>query len=131
MIVPAELREPYGQILEPLTTIAFIASRCDKLKVGASCVVLPQRNPVLVAKQAAALDALSGERVILGFGAGWGEKEFGFLNADFAKRGRLMDESIRLMKALWKEDVVNFEGDFFHVKNALFLPKPVRKDIPI
>ena len=92
---------------------------------------MAQRNPILVAKQAAALDVFSGGRVILGFGAGWAEQEFGFLNADFAGRGKVMDESIRLMKALWKDDVVNFEGEHFHVKDALFLPKPVRKGIPV
>lgn len=129
--MPAELREPYGQVLEPLTTLAFIASRSEKLKVGTSCVVLAQRNPVLVAKQAAALDVFSGGRVILGFGAGWAEKEFGFLNADFARRGKVMDESIRLMRALWKDYVVNFEGEFFHLREALFLPKPVNRNIPV
>lgn len=131
IIMPTELREPYGQLLEAVTTLAYIASRNEKLRVGTSCVVLAQRNPILVAKQAAALDVLSKGRVMLGFGAGWAEKEFGFLNADFARRGKVMDESIRLMKALWKEDVVNFGGDFFHVKDALFFPKPVKKDIPV
>jgi probable F420-dependent oxidoreductase len=131
IVMPTELKEPYGQLLEPLTTLAFIASRNGNLKVGTSCIVLAQRNPILVAKQAATLDEFSDGRVILGLGAGWAEKEFGFLNADFARRGRVMDESIRLMKALWKDDVVNFEGKFFHLKDALFLPKPVRKDIPV
>jgi len=131
MLMPTELREPYGQVLEPLTTLTYIAARTDRLKVGTSCIVLPQRNPVLVAKQAATLDAFSKGRVILGFGAGWAEKEFGFLNADFARRGRVMDESIRLMKTLWKDDVVNFEGEFFHVRGALFLPKPLSRDIPV
>ncbi len=131
IIMPTELKEPYGQVLEPLTTLGYIASRCEKLKVGTSCIVLAQRNPILTAKQAAALDVFSGGRVMLGFGAGWAEKEFKFLNSDFARRGKVMDESIRLMKALWKEDVVNFDGEFFHVKDALFLPKPLRRNIPV
>jgi probable F420-dependent oxidoreductase len=131
VVMPTELREPYGQLLEPLITLGFIASRTERLKVGTSCLVLPQRNPVLVAKQVAALDAFSGGRVILGVGAGWAEKEFGYLNADFARRGRVMDESIRLMKSLWRDDMVNFEGEFFHLRDALFLPKPARRDIPV
>jgi len=131
IIMPLELREPYGQVLEPLTTLGYIAARTEKLRLGTSCVIIAQRNPVLVAKQAATLDVFSKGRVILGLGAGWAEKEFGFLNADFARRGRVFDESVRLMKALWSEDVVNFEGKFFRVKDALFLPKPVRKGIPI
>ncbi len=129
--MPANLREPYGQLLEPLMTLAFVASRTQKLKVGTSCIVLAQRNPVLLAKQAAALDVFSGGRVILGFGVGWAEKEFGFLNADFGRRGKVMDESVSLMKALWKDDIVNFEGEFFRLKDALFLPKPVNGDIPV
>ncbi len=131
IIMPVELKEPYGRLLEPLTTLAYVASRCERLKVGTSCIVLPQRNPVLLAKQAAALDVFSGGRVILGCGAGWAKKEFGFLNADFDRRGKVFDESVKLMKLLWREEVVNFEGKFFHVKDALFFPKPVKKDIPV
>ena len=131
VIVPRELREPYGQLIEPLTTLSFIAAKCDRLKVGTSILVLPQRNPILVAKQAAALDVLSKGRLILGVGAGWVEKEFGFLKSDFRRRGRAMDEEIRLMKALWKDEVVDFEGEFFQVQDALFLPKPVNRDIPV
>jgi probable F420-dependent oxidoreductase len=131
IIMPRELKEPYGQLVEPFVLLSFIAARCQRLKVGTSCVVLPQRNPVLVAKQAAALDVLSDGRVVLGFGAGWAEKEFEFLNADFGRRGRVMDEGIALMRRLWRDDVVDFEGRFFRVKDAIFLPKPVKGDIPI
>jgi probable F420-dependent oxidoreductase len=131
IIMPTELREPYGQLIEPLVLLSYIGARCEKVKLGTSCIVLPQRNPILVAKQAAALDVLSKGRVILGFGAGWVEKEFGFLNADFRRRGKVMDESIALMRKLWKDDVVSFEGRLFRVREALFLPKPVRGDIPV
>ncbi|MDG6900359.1 MAG: LLM class F420-dependent oxidoreductase [Nitrososphaerota archaeon] len=131
IVMPKELREPYGELLEPLTTLAYIAAQTEKLRVGSSCIVLPQRNPILVAKQAATLDVFSKGRLILGFGAGWAEKEFGFLDADFGKRGKVMNESIRLMRSLWKDDVVNFEGEFFHLRDALFLPKPTRKGIPV
>jgi len=131
IIMPSSLKEPYGELLEPLVTLAYVAARTEKLKLGTSCIVLAQRNPILVAKQAAALDVFSNGRVILGLGAGWAEQEFGFLNADFKGRGKVMDESISLMKALWRDDVIDFEGDSFHVKDALFLPKPVKKDIPV
>jgi probable F420-dependent oxidoreductase len=131
VVMPTELREPYGQLLEPFTTLASIASRTQKLKVGTSCLVLPQRNPILVAKQAATLDAFSNGRVVLGLGAGWAEKEFGYLGADFQRRGKVMDESIRLMKALWKDDIVHFNGEFFQVEDAVFLPKPAHGDIPV
>ncbi|MBI3859019.1 MAG: LLM class F420-dependent oxidoreductase [Thaumarchaeota archaeon] len=131
VIMPAELREPYGRLLEPLTTISFIASRTERLKVGTSILVLPQRNPVIVAKQAATIDAYSGGRLILGVGAGWAEKEFGFLNSDFRNRGKVLDESIRLMKALWSEESVEFKGRYFRISDAVFLPKPAKRDIPV
>jgi probable F420-dependent oxidoreductase len=131
VIMPAQLKEPYGQLLEPFVTLASVASSTERLRVGTSCIVLPQRNPILVAKQAAALDVFSNGRVTLGFGAGWARQEFEFLNADFARRGRVMDESIRLIKTLWKDEVVNFDGEFFHLKDALFLPKPVQRGIPV
>lgn len=131
VVMPADMREPYGDLVEPLTLLGYIAARCERLKVGTSCVVLPQRNPVLLAKQSSALDVLSGGRVILGFGAGWVEKEFGYLGADFARRGKVMDESIRLLRALWKDDLVDFQGEFFRLREAISFPKPVRRDIPI
>jgi probable F420-dependent oxidoreductase len=131
VVMPKELREPYGQLLEPFVTMTYVASRTQKLKVGTSCLVLPQRNPILVAKQAATLDSFSNGRVVLGLGAGWAEMEFGYLNADFRRRGKVMDESIRLMKTLWKDDVIRFKGEFFQVEDALFLPKPALGDIPV
>lgn len=131
VIMPTELREPYGEVLEPLVTLSFIASRTEKLRVGTSILILPQRNPIVVAKQAAAIDVYSGGRMILGFGAGWAEKEYGYLNAEFRRRGRVYDEQVKLMRALWSEEVVDFDGEFYHVKDALFLPKPVNGGIPI
>jgi probable F420-dependent oxidoreductase len=131
VIMPAALREPYGQLLEPLTTLSFVASGTTRLRLGTSVLVITQRNPILAAKQAATLDVFSGGRVILGLGAGWAEQEFGFLNMAFARRGRVFNESIRLMKALWSQDSVNFSGEFYKIENAVFLPKPVRKDIPV
>jgi probable F420-dependent oxidoreductase len=93
-------------------------------------LIEPQRNPLLVAKQAAALDILSGGRLILGVGAGWVEGEFQILGADFAHRGKILDESIQLMRAMWSEPLVNFSGNFFKVKDAVSFPKP-KGSIPI
>jgi probable F420-dependent oxidoreductase len=131
VIMPKEQREPYGQLLEPMVTLSFVAAATEKLKLGTSSIVLPQRNPILVAKQAAALDVFSGGRVILGMGIGWAEREFGYLGADFKKRASMMEESVRLMRALWAEETVNFQGKRFKVEDGIFLPKPVQGQIPI
>jgi probable F420-dependent oxidoreductase len=128
--VPEANSETYGDVIEQLVTLTFIAAKTNKLKVGTSVLVLPQRNPLLVAKQAAALDVLSGGRLVLGVGAGWVEGEFEILGADFARRGSVMDESIRLMRALWRDPVVNFSGRFFKVEGAVSYPKPTAP-IPI
>jgi probable F420-dependent oxidoreductase len=131
IIMPESEIEPYGELLEPFVTLAFIAAKTSTLKLGTSILVIPQRNPILVAKQVAALDQFSGGRVILGLGAGWAEGEFEFLNADFKNRGKVFDESISLMRKLWMEDRVNFSGRFFNVTNAVFLPKPIQAHLPI
>jgi probable F420-dependent oxidoreductase len=131
VIMPPELKEPYAQLLEPLVTLSFIAAKTDKLKLGTSIIVLPQRNPIVVAKQATTLDAFSGGRVILGVGAGWAQAEFANLGANFANRGKVFDESLKLIRTLWKEQVVDFKGSFFRVANSLFLPKPVNGTIPV
>ncbi len=131
IIMPSELREPYGQVLEPIVTLSYIAAATERVRLGTSILVLPQRNPILVAKQAAALDVFSKGRVIMGFGLGWAEKEFGFLGSDFRHRAGVMRESINLIRKLWSDPAVNFEGKYFHVKDAIFLPKPAQERIPI
>ncbi len=131
IIMPESQIEPYGELLEPFVTLTYIAAKTSTLKLGTSILVIPQRNPILVAKQVAALDRFSDGRVILGVGAGWAEKEFGFVNADFKNRGKVFDESIALMRRLWTEDRVNFSGRFFKVANAVFLPKPIQTHLPV
>lgn len=108
IVMPKEQREPYGQLLEPFVTLSYIAASTEKLRLGTSSIVLPQRNPVLVAKQAASLDVFSGGRVILGMGIGWAEKEFGYLGADFRRRASIMEEGVRLMRSLWSDETVSF-----------------------
>jgi len=131
IVMPMEQREPYGQLLEPFVTLSYIAASTEKVKLGTSSIVLPQRNPILVAKQAAALDVFSGGRVILGMGIGWAEKEFGYMGADFRRRASIMEEDVRLMRSLWSEETVNFKGRHFTLEDAVFLPKPVQGRIPI
>ena len=131
VILPVGLREPYGQLLEPLTTLSVIAAGTTRIGLGTSVLVITQRNPILAAKQAATLDVFSGGRLILGLGAGWAEEEFRLLNVPFAGRGKVFDEGIRLMKTLWSQDRVDFQGEFHQIKDAVFFPKPVRKDIPV
>ena len=131
IIMPRRLKSPYDELFEPFVTLASIAAKTSGVKLGTSVLVLPQRDPFLVAKQAATLDQFSGGRTILGVGAGWAEGEFEYLRADFKKRGKVLDESIDLLRRLWTDSVINYSGKFFRVSDAVSFPKPVQKVIPI
>ena len=86
---------PYDHIFESILTLGYIAGITERIKLGTSVIVLPMRNPILLAKQIATLDALSDGRVILGLGVGWNEPEFKLLGANFKNRGLLMTEYIK------------------------------------
>lgn len=103
VLVPRD-KPRYGHLYEVLSTIAYLGGLTEKIQLGTSILVLPYRNAIVVAKQAATIDALIGGRLILGVGAGWIEDEFRYLGADFHRRGRLLDEGIKVMKALWTEE---------------------------
>src|SRR5712691_547006 len=131
IIMPRRLKSPYDELFEPFVTLASIAAKTSEVKLGTSVLVLPQRDPFLVAKQAATLDQFSGGRMILGVGAGWAEEEFEYLRANYRKRGKVLDEGIDLLRRLWTESTINYSGKFFRVSDAVFFPKPVQKTIPI
>jgi probable F420-dependent oxidoreductase len=117
--------------IEPLITLASLIHRVPRLRLGTSVLVLPQRNAVLVAKQAAALDLLSGGRLILGVGIGHREAEFAFLGANFAHRAAATDEAIEVLQTLWREPEANYQGRFHRLDAALMLPKPASGGPPI
>jgi len=126
LLVPTENYRPYGRLLEALTLLSFLATKTKEVRLGTSVLIVPMRNPVEVAKQVATIDVLSGGRALLAVGAGWLEKEFRFLNANFAQRGAFLDESIRLVRALWSQERINFQGKFFNIADGVFEPKPVQ-----
>jgi probable F420-dependent oxidoreductase len=129
VIAPASQAE-MGHIVEPLITLASVAALVPRLALGTSTLVLPQRHAVVVAKQVAALDALSGGRVTLGIGVGWLKEEFGMLGADFAHRGAVADEAIAVLRALWHEPQATFHGRHYDLTDAVCEPKPAH-EVPI
>ena len=100
---------PSPAFYEPILTLTWAASVTNRVGLGTSVIVLPMHHPVPMAKQIATLQCLSGGRVIFGIGVGWLEAEFAALGTPFRERGRRMDESIALMRALWSQDPVSFE----------------------
>jgi probable F420-dependent oxidoreductase len=124
IVMPKSMPDPYGSIVEAMSTLAFIAGRTQKLKLGTSVVVLPQRDPILLAKQAATVHELSGGRFTLGVGVGWVKEEYEMLGAPWANRGRTADEFIEVMQELWTSPDPRFEGEHVSFRDALFEPRP-------
>ncbi len=115
---------------EPFTFLAFAAAVTTSVELVPAVVILPQRQTALVAKQAAEVAILSGDRLRLGVGIGWNKVEYDGLNENFRTRGRRMAEQIELLRALWTEDSVTFKGEFDTVEGASINPRPPRT-IPI
>lgn len=130
VLMSSDQREPYGTILEATVTLAYLAAITERARLGTSVIVLTQREPVLAAKQAATLDVLSNGRLILGVGAGWNEREFGYLGASFHDRGRRLDEYIRVLRALWSTPEASFEGEFVRFSDVSFRPPTVQPGGP-
>ncbi len=111
-------------IMEALTTLSYLAAHTRRIGLGTEVLVLPQRQPVLVAKQVATVDTLSGGRVRLGVGVGWQASEAEALGTDFRSRGKRMDEAIDLLRTCWRDEHVDFAGDSYTVTAMAMEPKP-------
>jgi len=124
--------EPYHRIFESLTTLAYLASVTKHVKLGISSLILPMRNPIIATKQLATIDVLSGGRLIVAVAAGWNEKEFSELGSNFHGRGRRLDESIQLLRALW-EGKPDFRAEYIvqHFQNASLEPRPIQKKLTV
>ncbi|MCH2173886.1 LLM class F420-dependent oxidoreductase [Myxococcota bacterium] len=115
---------------EPFVLFGYLAGLTSTLEFATGVLILPQRQTVLVAKQAAEVDLLSGGRMRLGVGTGWNWVEYDSLGVPYAGRGARMDEQVELMRALWRDPTLDFEGDYHRVDRAGLLPRPARS-IPI
>lgn len=116
---------------EPFVLFGYLAGLTRRLELVTGILILPQRQTALVAKQAAAVDVLSGGRLRLGVGVGWNSVEYESLGEDFHTRGRRMVEQIGLLRQLWTQTLVNFEGRFDRIPDAGINPLPVQQPIPI
>jgi probable F420-dependent oxidoreductase len=116
---------------EPFVLFGFLAAVTQTLELVTGVIILPQRQTALVAKQAAAVDVLSGGRLRLGIGVGWNHVEYEGLGKNFKDRGRRVEEQVALMRALWTQELVDFEGKHESVHRAGIRPLPVQRPIPI
>src|SRR3989442_15276433 len=104
VLMPRNSGTPYERIFDSITTLAYLAPITNRVRLGISSLIIAMRNPVVVAKQLATIDNLAGARIVLAIGAGWNEKEFASLGSNFRNRGRRVDASIRLLRALWRRE---------------------------
>lgn len=134
LLVPHAAAEDYGRIFEIVTTLAWLAGRYRQVRVGASVIIAPMRNAVVLAKELATIDALSEGRLIVGLGAGWNEAEFGNVGvADrFHVRGAYLEETIQLFRHLWSDSREPFRGRFHQFDDFVFGPLPPQgESLPI
>lgn len=127
-------RPPYSHrdiFHEPFVLFGYLAGLTQKIELVTGIIILPQRQTVLVAKQAAALDVLSGGRLRLGVGIGWNPVEYEALGENFKNRGRRSEEQVEVMRKLWTQELVTFEGNWHKITDAGLNPLPIQRPIPI
>ncbi|WP_369241901.1 LLM class F420-dependent oxidoreductase [Streptomyces sp. R21] len=127
---PLSPMAPTDPLLDPLTHLAYVAAVTERIELGTGILILPQRNPLVLAKQAASLDVLSGGRLLLGVAAGFLEAEMTAVGVPFKERGRRTDEYIDAMTALWTEERPAFEGRYTSFRDVDAHPRPVRPGGP-
>jgi probable F420-dependent oxidoreductase len=116
---------------DPFVLFGFLAGCTSAIGFSTGVLILPQRQTVLVAKQAASLDVLCGGRFRLGIGVGWNEVEFVGLNENFHNRGRRSEEQVQLMQALWAQEHVTFKGRYHTIEDAGINPRPASGRVPV
>jgi probable F420-dependent oxidoreductase len=136
-----ESRYPYAEdgripapsgsgLLDPMVTLTYLAARTSTVRLGTAMLLLPQRNPVYVAKEVSTLDWLSGGRVDLGVGVGWLKEEFDALNTPWPNRGKRTDEYLEVLRTLWMDETSQFKGETFDLPACEMFPKPLQDPHP-
>ncbi|GAB4580611.1 MAG: LLM class flavin-dependent oxidoreductase [Anaerolineales bacterium] len=125
---PYKYTDPF---IEPFLLFTYLAAATTRLEFVTGVIILPQRQTALVAKQAATLDVLSNGRLRLGVGLGWNEVEYTALNENFHNRGKRFEEQIEVLRLLWTQELVTYEGRWHHIPDAGLNPMPVQRPIPL
>jgi probable F420-dependent oxidoreductase len=132
IIVPHTMDLIYrDNMLEPVALLSHLAGLVPRVKLGTSVLILPYRNPVVLAKMLATIDQLSGGRLIVGVGGGWMTEEFAALGTPFPARGKISDECLRLMRAIWTHETLSFSGEYTSFQNMQVSPMPAQRHLPV
>ena len=121
----------YDAFHEPFVLFGYLAAVTDSVELATGIIILPQRQTALVAKQAAAVDVLSNGRLRLGIGVGWNHVEYEALSENWRNRGARSEEQIDLMRQLWTNELITYEGKWHKITDAGILPLPVQRPIPV
>jgi len=132
VLMPRNSGTPYERIFDSITTLSYLAAITSRVKLGISSLITAMRNPVVVAKQLATIDNLSDGMIMLATSVGWNEKEFAHLGSNFHNRGKRLDASIRLIRALWRGET-SFKSRVLGIEfnDAVFEPRPAQKHLAI
>jgi probable F420-dependent oxidoreductase len=122
---------PETNFVDPLVCLTAVAAVTSRVRLGTGVNILPQSNPMYLAKQAASLDFLSGGRFMLGVGIGWLEEEFRAMGAPFERRGARFDDYVQAMRKVWAGDVVEHQSDFIDWSGFKSYPRPVQSPLPV
>jgi probable F420-dependent oxidoreductase len=128
---PPSPMDPTDAILDPLVALAFIAGHTEHVRLGTGIVILPQRNPLVLAKQLASLDWLSGGRLMFGLGVGYLEPEMTAIGVPMERRGTRSDEYLAAMRALWEQEQPAFDGEFASFSGVDAHPRPLQRPLPV
>jgi probable F420-dependent oxidoreductase len=129
--VPPSPMEPLDPILDPVVALAFLAARTSRIRLATGIIVLPQRNPLVLAKQLASLDSVSAGRLIFGLGVGYLEPEMTAIGVPMERRGARAVEYLTAMRALWEQERPAFDGEFVQFSGVNAHPRPVQKPVPV
>jgi probable F420-dependent oxidoreductase len=127
---PPSAMDPQDPILDPVTTLAFLAGITSSVRLGTGVLVLPLRNPLILAKALATVDVVSGGRLIVGIGVGYVEREFEAIGVPFADRGARLEEHLAAMRAMWTDDRPALKGRFVDFDRVQAHPHPVQSPHP-
>jgi probable F420-dependent oxidoreductase len=120
-----------SEIPDPLIWLTWIAAATTRIKLATGILILPERNPVVLAKEVATLDRLSAGRLLLGIGVGWLKEEFEAIGVPFDRRGARSDEYVAAMRALWTQEKASHHGEFVHFTDCILRPRPAQASVPI
>jgi probable F420-dependent oxidoreductase len=129
--LPERPMPPDQRLLDPIVSLTFLAAHTTRILLATGVIILPQRQALVLAKQLASLDVLSNGRVVFGLGVGWCEPEMRSVGVSFADRGRIADEYLEAMHAVWTQPKPRYQGRFVSFEGVQAMPRPVQRQMPI